>query len=111
MSNIGYCSFKDVKLSSSSFKAVSEIREVMKEGNMLAYSVGAVPLFDLFLVRKPAHSRHINIAAYDWVEFAKVLTSVNAAVKYRIHQIAEPLTWQTNGKEGECWRCVVRASL
>ncbi|CAM3797869.1 hypothetical protein VA7868_04573 [Vibrio aerogenes CECT 7868] len=78
---------------------------------MMAYSVGAVPLFNLFLDKESAPVRMISIGGYDWVEFARVLKSVNSIIKDRIHYVAEPLIWQMNGDEGEFWRCVSGASL
>lgn len=111
MTDIGYCSINKLRFSGRSLDAVQEIKEIMEGGNMMTYAVGAVPLFDLFLGKENAANRLINIAAYDWVEFSRVLTSVNAIVKERIHNIAEPLTWQIHGEEGEFWRCVSRASL
>lgn len=111
MVEICYCSINNLKLSPKSQDAVGEIKQVMENGNLLAYSVGAVPLFDLFLGKQKPAETLISIAAYDWVEFSEVLTSVNAIVKGRINGIAEPLSWQTHGEEGELWRCVSRATL
>lgn len=111
MAELGYCSINNLKLSSESQQAVAEIKDIMESGNMLAYSVGAVPLFDLFLGKQKPAETLINVASYDWVEFSKVMTSVNSIVKNRINGIAEPLSWKTHGEEGEFWRCLSRATL
>ncbi|MDC5824329.1 hypothetical protein OPW36_06285 [Vibrio europaeus] len=111
MAELGYCSINNLQLSSESLDAVAEIKDIMEDGNMLAYSVGAVPLFDLFLGKQKPAETLISIAGYDWVEFSEVLSSVNSIVKNRINGIAEPLSWKTHGEEGEFWRCVSRATL
>lgn len=111
MAELGYCSINNLKLSSRSRDSVKQIQSIMESSRLFTLSLSAVPILDIFLGRKNAANQLIDIAAYDWVEFGKLAQASGAITKKRIRDIAEPMTWMTQGEEGEFWRCVSRAAL
>lgn len=114
MAKLGYCKIDNVRLSNESVKAVSEIKDVMKSGDMFSTAVAAVPLVQLFAspgVTKSAAELGVSIREYDWKEFGDALESTSLIVRQKIYDIAAMRTWYTNGDEKKFWRCVSEAAL
>lgn len=77
MAKLGYCSINNLKLSSRSKDAVKEIQYVAEQSNYLVIALGFVPILDIFLGRRHAADKLINIAGYDWVEFSRCVADAS----------------------------------
>lgn len=114
MAKLGYCKIDNVRLDSESLKAVNEIKDIMKSGDMLSTAVAAIPLVQLFAspgVTKSAAELGISITEYDWEEFGNALQSTSLITRNQIYKVAEMRTFYTNGAEKNFWRCVSEAAL
>jgi hypothetical protein len=113
MEKIGYCEIKGFKLSRKSKKAVSDIRSIMKQGNLFTSTVSTVPLFQIFAspsVTSSPFEMGITITEYDWEMFGRAMTSATRIVRGEIFKIAYKQEIFTNGNEQKFWRCVSEAS-
>lgn len=108
MVNIAQCEFDSDRLSVSSVNALNRILEIIDRANLLMKVVSVIPFFDIFLRGKP-HEKIINVAAYDWKEFTRVMRSVGDIERKLISDIAYEQWTKTQGKENEFWKCVYQA--
>lgn len=113
MEKVGYCEIKGFKLSRKSRQAVSDIRNIMKQGNLFTSAVSTVPLFQIFAspsITNSAFEMGITIREYDWEMFGRAMNSSTKIVRGAIFKVAYQQEIFTYGKEQEFWRCVSEAS-
>ena len=101
------------RLSTNSKRAVSDIKEVMENGNLFSGAVASIPLFQIFAspsITGGVLETSVTIREYDWDTFAKSLTTTSKIVRERIFSIAYEQEIYTYGKERDFWRCVSEAA-
>ncbi|WP_332406217.1 hypothetical protein [Vibrio metschnikovii] len=114
MEKLGYCEIKGFKLTRKSKKAVSDIRHIMKQGNLFSSSVSTIPLFQIFAspsVTGSAFEMGITIREHDWEMFGRAMNSSTRIVRSEIFKIAYYQEIYTYGEERKFWRCVSEASM
>ncbi|WP_341663042.1 hypothetical protein [Vibrio sp.] len=114
MAGLGYCKISDLKLNQKSKRAVTEVKEIMSSGNMLASALSATPFYYIFgtpSMTKTPYSMMLTIREHDWEMFGKLMGSVPSIVKSRIHFVASQMSWETAGKEKKFWECVSNAAI
>ncbi|MGF1748371.1 hypothetical protein [Vibrio cionasavignyae] len=114
MASLGYCKISDLKISANSKRAIGEVRDLIDHGILLSGAIAATPLYNIFMtpsVTGGAAETMVTIREYDWELFGNALSATSKVTKNRILNVAEPMTWQTSGKEQSFWRCVSEAAL
>ncbi|WP_052707940.1 hypothetical protein [Vibrio neptunius] len=48
MAELGYCQISDLKLNHRSKRAITEVKEIMSSGNLLASALSATPFYYIF---------------------------------------------------------------
>ena len=114
MARLGYCDISNLKITPKSKRAIEDIKDIMESGNLLSGALAATPFYTIFgtpSMTKSAFDTLASIREHDWEQFGKTMNAVPSIVRNRIHLIAEPMSWYTQGDERKFWECVSNASL
>ncbi|MDO6545478.1 hypothetical protein [Photobacterium sanguinicancri] len=113
MAKLGYCEINGINLSRRSRKAVSDVKEIMRNGNIFSTAVSTIPLFQIFAspsITTTVVETGITIREYHWDLFARAMNSAAPIVRNQIFKVAYEQEIFTYGKEREFCRCVSEAS-
>ncbi|KEQ15028.1 hypothetical protein [Endozoicomonas numazuensis] len=83
-----YCDIKDLKPNARTILALQKIEKQTRLSWALKSLVATVPLYKIFIEPSPKHKEVYDALTYDWNEFEKVMSKVDALSKRKIGDIA-----------------------
>ncbi|NOH56275.1 hypothetical protein F0266_25530 [Vibrio coralliilyticus] len=113
MARLGICQISNLKLSEKSRRSVSDIKEVMKSGNLLSGVLAATPFYYIFgtpSVTNSAFEKMITIRETDWDTFGKAMIASSQHTRNMIFSIAYEREIYSRGDERRFWNCVSELS-
>ncbi|KKC98799.1 hypothetical protein [Photobacterium halotolerans] len=113
MAKLGMCDINNFKLGPKSKRAISDIREVIDQGNLLAGVLAATPFYYIFgtpSVTTSPFEKLITVRDHDWSTFAKAMSGAGKTTRNRVFMIAYEQEIFTTGDEQRFWNCVSEAA-
>ncbi len=110
MSLTTLCDVTGGRFSPQSIQAFERIENRVDLGNLLAGTLSASPLIEIFLKPNAVAQYAQDIYQYQWEEFGEAMASVNHVLKFRVWEEANNAAIYTSGEEHEFWKCVIEVS-